>query len=64
MKNEIAKIEFTNVSMIAMFFRLFCAGFTHAPILFGTMAGLYAALIAFKSTKLIALIIKSKFSLQ
>jgi len=64
MKKYIANIDFTGVSVTCLIFRLFCAGYSHAPVLFGTLGGLYAAIVAFKSANLIALFIRNTFNRQ
>ena len=62
MKKHLANIDFTGVCVTCLILRLFWAGYTHAPVLFGTAACLYAAIVAFKAANLIAKFIRNKFS--
>ena len=64
MKKLIANTDFTGFSMTCLIFRLFLAGYSHAPVPFGTLGGLYTAIVAFKATKLIALFIRNTFNRQ
>ena len=64
MKNFISKINFTELSTACLLIRLFVAGFTHAPVLFGTLGGIYAAIVAFKAVSPIALFISNKLKRQ
>ena len=64
MKKLIAKIDFKEVSVMCLLVRLFFAGFAHFPILFGTVAGLYAVAVVVKVAMMIASLIHSKFHRQ
>jgi hypothetical protein len=64
MKKLIARIDFKELSVMALLVRLFFVGFAHFPVLFGTLAGLYGVAVVVKVAGMIASSIRSKLSRQ